>query len=194
MAATLYNVKPRFQRMLEPIVDALERRGVSPDAVTWFGFAASVVSGALAVGAAQFRPAFLAVPGVLLVRMAANAVDGQLARRVGPTARGEVLNEVLDVAGDAAAYLPFALLVEGGAARMVGVVVVFGLVAEMAAVAGGGPRRNHGPLGKSDRALAFSLLAVLIGSGLASPQLVLGAFGVLVALALATIRNRMRAV
>ena len=33
--------------------------------------------------------------------MAANAVDGQLARRAGPTSHGAVLNEVCDVAGDA---------------------------------------------------------------------------------------------
>lgn len=191
MAATLYRIKPRFQRALEPMVVALERRRVSADSVTWFGMALAAMGGALALGGIVWRPALLAIPLVLLARMAANAVDGQLARRMGPTARGALLNEVCDVAGDAVAYLPFALLIDGPASWLVVSVVAAGLVAEMAAVAGEGPRRNSGPLGKSDRALGFAVLAVALAIGV-STTVVGAVLGLALAMGLLTIRNRMR--
>ena len=191
MAATLYRIKPRFQRALEPTVVALEQRRVSADSVTWVGLALAAAGGALALGGVVWRPALLAIPFVFLARMAANAVDGQLARRMGPTSRGAVLNEVCDVAGDAVAYIPFAFLIDGPASWLVVAVVAAGLVAEMAAVAGEGPRRNAGPLGKSDRALAFAVLAVALASGVPT-TVVGGALGVMVGMALLTIRNRMR--
>jgi len=140
---------------------------------------------------ALWRPALPAVPVVLLARMAANAVDGQLARRRGPTPRGAVLNEVCDGAGDAIAYVPFAALIGGSAGWLVVAVVIAGLVAEVAAVAGETKRRNDGPLGKSDRALGFSLLAVAVAAGV-SVTVFSGALAVMLALAALTTRNRMR--
>lgn len=193
MNATLYRIKPRFQRTLEPVVDGLHRRGTRADIVTWFGFGLSAGCGALALAGTQSRLFLLGVPLLLLFRMAANAIDGQLARRSGPTARGAVLNEVLDVAGDAVAYLPFAILLGSRAAWLVVAVVVSGLVAEVAAVVGPAVRRNDGPLGKSDRALGFSLVAVGAGAGLDGSWIWVG-LAAMFATALVTIRNRMRAV
>lgn len=192
MTATLYRIKPRFQRLLEPIVVGLARRRVGADSVTWAGLGLSGICGALALAGAATPGLLLAVPVVLLARMAANAVDGQLARRNGPTRRGAVLNEVCDVAGDSIAYLPFAAVVAGGSKWLVVAVVVAGLVVEMAAVSGPGARRNAGPLGKSDRALAFSLVAVAVGVGVEGLPLMLG-LGVTLVLAIVTIANRMRA-
>lgn len=194
MAATLYSIKPAFQRTLEPLVAGLQRRRVHADTVTWFGFGLSAAAGAVAL-AGQIAPtALLAVPPLLLGRMAANAIDGQLARRTTSTTRGVVLNEVCDVAGDAVAYLPFAALLGGGSGWVVVGMVASGLVAEVAAIAGtSGGRRNAGPFGKSDRALAFSLLAVAVAAGV-SPSMVAGGLAVAAALGLATIRNRMRSI
>jgi CDP-diacylglycerol--glycerol-3-phosphate 3-phosphatidyltransferase len=192
MAMTLYSIKPAFQRSLEPLIAQLQRRRVGADTITWLGLGLSAATGA-AVLAAQVMPAtLLAVPPLLLARMAANAVDGQLARRTLPTDTGAVLNEVCDVAGDALAYLPFAVLVGGDSAWAVVGIVVGGLVAEVAAIAGSSPdRRNQGPLGKADRAFAFSFLAVAIFIG-ASPVVIAGGLALMLGLGLRTVRNRMR--
>jgi CDP-diacylglycerol--glycerol-3-phosphate 3-phosphatidyltransferase len=75
--------------------------------------------------------------------------------------------------------------------------VVAGIVAEMTGALGpmvGAKRSYAGPFGKSDRAFAFGLLAVLIGVGLAPglwSTLYLGALLVLSAL---TVLNRARAI
>lgn len=192
MSTTLYAVKPAFQRRLEPVVEVLVDRGVGADSVTWFGLGVSAMVGVLVATAATAPPLLMAVPVLLLVRMAANAVDGQLARRTTTTQRGTVLNEVCDVAGDALAYMPFALLMSGELAWLVVGIVVVGLVAEVAAIAGTKPvRRNAGPMGKSDRALSFSILALLIAVG-AAATLITAALSLVLVLGLATVRNRMR--
>jgi CDP-diacylglycerol--glycerol-3-phosphate 3-phosphatidyltransferase len=192
VGATLYGVKPWFQRRLEPLVGMVWRRRVSPDAVTWAGLGAAAVAGGLVLAG---DAALWLVPVALVGRLAANAVDGLLARRVGATARGAVLNEVCDVLGDAVAYLPFAVVVPVAAPWAVAAVVI-GLVAEVTAIAAApamGHRVNVGPMGKADRALAFSLVAVAVAAG-APSSAVGGALGVVALLGLATIRNRVRVV
>jgi len=109
----------------------------------------------------------LLLPVTLFVRMAMNAIDGMMAKEHGQaSAAGAVLNELSDVIADAALYLPFALI-PGVNAPLVVLVVVAGVIGEMA---GGplvkAPRSYAGPFGKSDRALAFGLLAILLGLGL----------------------------
>jgi CDP-diacylglycerol--glycerol-3-phosphate 3-phosphatidyltransferase len=112
------------------------------------------------------------------------------------SAQGAVLNELSDVIADAALYLPFALI-QGLDAPLVVLVVVAGVIAEMAGALGpliGAPRRYDGPLGKSDRAFAFGLLAVLLGMGLTPglwSRLYLAALLLLSAL---TVLNRARAI
>ena len=193
MAGTLYAAKPRFQRALGPVVSTLSRRGVSADRVTWFGFAVSVACGLTAAAGAFSPVALIAVPPLLLLRMAANAVDGQLARRDGTaSARGAAINEVTDVAGDAAAYLPMAAVV-GGAAPLLVFVVASAMVSEVAAIAGGGSRRNHGPLGKSDRAAGFSLVALMVAAGMTAGVLT-AALAAMCLLGVVTTVNRTLAV
>jgi CDP-diacylglycerol--glycerol-3-phosphate 3-phosphatidyltransferase len=139
----------------------------------------------------------LLLPVTLFLRMAFNAIDGLMAKEHGlATPKGAVLNELSDVLADAALYLPFALIA-GVNAPLVVLVVVAGIVAEMTGALGpmlGALRCYAGPFGKSDRALAFGLLAVLIGAGL-SPglwsTLYLAALLVLSAL---TVLNRARAI
>jgi CDP-diacylglycerol--glycerol-3-phosphate 3-phosphatidyltransferase len=100
------------------------------------------------------------------------------------------------VVADAALYLPFALI-PGLNAPLVVLVVVGGIIAEMAGALGpmiGAKRRYDGPLGKSDRAFAFGLLAVLLGVGLTPglwSTLYLAALLLLCAL---TVLNRARAI
>jgi len=110
------------------------------------------------------------------------------------TPHGAVLNELSDVICDAALYLPFALI-PGVSAGLVALVVGFGIIGEMAGALGPmikAPRHYDGPLGKSDRAFAFGLLAVLLGVGVA-PGVWTGIYiAVLLALSVITVLNRAR--
>jgi CDP-diacylglycerol--glycerol-3-phosphate 3-phosphatidyltransferase len=167
--ATIYDLKPQFQALLRPIAAALAKRGLRANDVTLGALVLSIAQGAwLALMPGSAWP-LLALPVTLLLRMAMNAIDGLMAKEHGQaTPGGAVLNEISDVAADAALYLPFGL-VAGVNAPLVVLVVVAGIVAEMTGALGpmlAGPRNYSGPFGKSDRAFAFGLLAVLIGVGL----------------------------
>ncbi|NJK41233.1 MAG: CDP-alcohol phosphatidyltransferase family protein, partial [Acaryochloridaceae cyanobacterium SU_2_1] len=105
---TLYQYKPAFQNQLRPLVKGLAHWGITPNQVT---IAAMLVSLGMGVTLARFArmPAvWLALPLVLLLRMALNAIDGMLARDHGlTTTLGGLLNEMGDLLADAALYLPF---------------------------------------------------------------------------------------
>jgi len=129
----------------------------------------SVVVGAVFALNPASRCAALLVPIWLFLRMALNAIDGMLAREHGmQSALGGFLNELSDVAADAALYLPFAL-VAGISPTLVVISVILSLLTEMAGVVSvqvGSSRRYDGPMGKSDRAFVFGLLGLLLGIGL----------------------------
>lgn len=190
---TLYQLKPRFQQSLRALVDQAWRWGVTPNQITVTALLLSVVTGLLVAWFHAYKIVFLAVPVVLLLRMALNAMDGMLARTYQmQTPLGAILNEVGDVLADAALYLPFATL--GFISPFWIVLIVLGAVCtEMTGVVAvqiGAARRYDGPLGKSDRALLFSLYALVIQWG--QPQLLLltlCAVGVLFLLVM-TIFNR----
>ena len=184
---TLYRVKPRFQALLRPLVSRAAATGVTANQVTAAAVAVSAAAGAAVATGATI--ALGLVPLLYLARMGLNAMDGLLAREHGmATDRGAVLNELGDVVSDAVAYLPFALLFPAHAAATVAVVTL-GIISEVAALAGGGPRRNDGPLGKSDRAVAFGALAIAGALGLSGAGVVLWPLAALAAL---TIVNRTR--
>ena len=193
--ASVYDLKPAFQQLLRPLVGGLAAAGVTANQVTLAALLLSLATGALVALSAPFFWAIWLVPVALLVRMALNAVDGMLAREHGQASRlGAFLNELADLASDAALYLPFALVPVLWPGWVVAVVVL-SLIAEAAGMLGpmvGATRRYDGPFGKSDRALAFGLLAVLIWTG-AVPAAWLGwLLPVMAALALWTIVNRVR--
>lgn len=192
---TIYDLKPRFQVLLRPLCRALGRAGVSPNQVTALAAGLSVAHGLWIALDPDPATALLLLPLTLLLRMALNAADGILAREFGQQTRlGAVLNELGDVVSDAALYLPFALL-PGVSPVLVVLVVVSALLAETAGIAAlgaGAERRYDGPLGKSDRAVAFGLLALLLGLGLGAGGWTTAFLLVLLALAALTVVNRVR--
>ena len=171
MAHTLYDLKPAFQAWLRPAVGRLASAGVTATQITL-----SALLGSIAVGAAAsvgidvlgVTWPFLLLPVWLPARMAMNAIDGMLAREFGQSsAVGAYLNELSDIFSDAALYLPFAFVAPFGP-WSVGVVILAACISEMAGALGplvGAPRRYDGPMGKSDRALAFGALGLCIGLG-----------------------------
>jgi CDP-diacylglycerol--glycerol-3-phosphate 3-phosphatidyltransferase len=193
--ATIYDLKPRFQALLRPIAAWLAHHGISANAVTIASLVLSLAHGTWLMLMPGAPWPLLLLPVTLFLRMALNAIDGIMAKEHGQaSASGAVLNELSDVIADAALYLPFALVV-GLDARLIVLVVVVSIIAEMAGALGPalGVRRNYaGPFGKSDRAFGFGLLAVLIGGGLS-----LGLWSeiymwIMLVLAMATVINRAR--
>lgn len=193
--ASIYGLKPAFQNLLRPLCRRLAAAGVTANQVTLAALALSLATGALLALSAPFFWALWIVPVALLARMGLNAIDGMLAREHGQASRlGAFLNELADLSSDAAIYLPFALL-PGMWPGWVVAVVALALIAEAAGMMGptvGASRRYDGPFGKSDRALAFGLIAVLMWVGLVPPSWVGWALPVMAALALWTIANRVR--
>jgi|SRR5438477_2575577 len=166
MAVTIYDLKPRFQALLRPLVGRLAAVGVTANQVTLLAAAGSVAVGGYVWFVAEARWPFILLPVWLFVRMAMNAIDGMLAQDFGQrSALGAYLNELSDVISDAALYLPFAR-VEPFGPYSVGAVIVLAGISEMAGALGpmvGAPRRYDGPMGKSDRAFVFGALGLYVG-------------------------------
>lgn len=194
MSLSIYQLKPRFQQLLRPFLAGLTRAGITPNQVTLLALALSCAYGAALVFAPGHAALWYGLPVFLLLRMALNAIDGMLANATGnKTVLGALLNEMCDQVSDAALYLPFALAA-GVSAPLVTVVVVVALLAEFAGVLAqgvGAPRRFDGPMGKSDRAFAFGVIALLIGFG-AAPAWSNGVLWLVLLLAVLTVVNRLR--
>lgn len=194
--ATLYVLKPRFQALLRPLVACLAAAGVTANQVTLAAAAGSLAVGAITAANAGHARLFLLLPVWLLLRMALNAVDGMLAREFAQQSRlGAYLNEIGDVASDAALYAPFAFVAPFDPVAVWLVIILSGLT-ELAGVMGptlGATRRYDGPMGKSDRALVFAALGLLIGAGFALPAWFAWLMPLLAALLVITIVNRVRA-
>ena len=161
---TLYDLKPRFQALLRPLLKRLYESGVTANQVTLSALILSVFVGLLLI----YFPnptLFIILPFVLFIRMALNAIDGLLAREYHQQSKlGALLNETGDVISDAALYLPFAFL-PGANQLFVITVVLLAALSEFCGVLAqtiGADRRYDGPLGKSDRAFLFGAYALAI--------------------------------
>jgi len=192
---SIYQLKPAFQNLLRPLVRTLAENGVSANQVTLGAALLSVLLGALL---ACFHPMtwlFALLPLWMLLRMALNAVDGMLAREFAQQSKlGAYLNELGDVIADSALYLPFALL-PGISSTLVVILTLLAVISEYAGVSGlmvGASRRYDGPLGKSDRALAFGLLGVCVALGWPDALWLNAILVLLLMLSLLTLYNRVR--
>ncbi|HEY9687381.1 MAG TPA: CDP-alcohol phosphatidyltransferase family protein [Coleofasciculaceae cyanobacterium] len=164
--ASIYELKPTFQRLLKPLLVLLAGLKISPNQITLSALFLSLCGGIL-IGNAAFQPELLlAMPLILFIRMALNALDGMLAREYQQsTPLGEILNEVGDIVSDAVLYLPLMFLYPES------MIIVFqiGLLALLASLSEfsgvltktmTGLRRYDGPMGKSDRAFAISFFCL----------------------------------
>lgn len=190
---TIYDLKSRFQDLLRPLCRRLARTGITANQVTVFALLGSLVMGAALAVWVDSRWLWLLLPIWLFARMALNAIDGMLAREHNmQSALGGLLNELGDVVSDTALYLPFALLAATSGPLVV-FIVLTAAVTEFAGVAAiqiGASRRYDGPMGKSDRAFVFGLLALLIGLGVPSSPWLNWALGLILLLALYTVFRR----
>ncbi|NCJ04941.1 CDP-alcohol phosphatidyltransferase family protein [Synechococcales cyanobacterium C] len=191
---SVYQLKPAFQNLLRPLVNRLASRGVSANQVTVLAALLSMGAGGTVALWHPLRWPLLLIPVALFIRMALNAIDGMLAREHSmKTTLGEILNELGDVISDAALYLPFGLI-PGIHGYLVVPVVILAIISELAGVLGAttGQRRYEGPMGKSDRAVVFATLALIL-TFRSIPSLWLdGVWISLLGLLVVTIMNRIR--
>lgn len=193
--ASVYDLKPRFVALLRPVAARLAAHGVSANAVTLAAMLASILVGLVLAMWPDCLRLWLILPVFLFLRMAANAIDGILAREHGMKSRlGAILNEVGDVVSDTALYLPFILLA-GVNGFWVMLAVIIAIIGEMVGILGqvvGSSRRYDGPMGKSDRAAVFGLIGFLIGIGVPVAGWINWAMAAIALLGLVTLLNRAR--
>lgn len=168
---SIYDLKPRFQALLRPLVAGLASGGVTANQVTVGAAVLSLVAAAFVALQPGVRLVLLVYPIVLFLRMALNAIDGMLAREHGQKSRlGAILNEAGDFVSDAALYLALvpALAPFGAHAAPIVAFAFSAVLTEFVGVLGpsvGSTRRYDGPMGKSDRAAAIGLLAFVLALG-----------------------------
>ncbi|KAF0862029.1 CDP-alcohol phosphatidyltransferase family protein [Pseudomonas sp. LD120] len=192
---SIYQLKPRFQNLLRPLVQRLYDNGTTANQVTVLAAVISLLVGALIASFANHAWLFALIPLWMILRMALNAIDGMLAREFGQQSRlGAYLNELCDVVADSALILPFALL-PGVSLLLVLAVSLLALFSEYAGVLGpmvGASRRYDGPMGKSDRAFILGVLATGIALGWLSALWINSVLALVAALLVYTLINRVR--
>jgi CDP-diacylglycerol--glycerol-3-phosphate 3-phosphatidyltransferase len=193
--ASIYDIKPAFQKLLRPLTRSLAEAGVTANQVTVAAALLSAAVGACIWFFPYSRWPLLLLPAFLFVRMALNAIDGMLAREHNMKSRlGAVLNEIGDVLADTALYLPLAI-VPGFAPWLIVIITILAIVSEMTGVVAvqiGASRRYDGPMGKSDRAFVFGLLALLLGLGVPTGTWLIWIQVAVITLLLLTIVRRAR--
>ncbi|MEW1887525.1 CDP-alcohol phosphatidyltransferase family protein [Streptomyces sp. NBC_00523] len=177
----LYALKPWYADRLSGVRAALVRREVSPDTLT----AAGVAAAAGAAAALAWLPAPVAalpVAVLLAARLAFANLDGALARDTGRTTRrGAVLNELGDRVADLLVLAGFLTLAPLWLVALAGLAATLPSWVSLAGAAAGAPRRNGGPVGKTERCL---LVVIAAASGWAVPVLAVIAAGSLLTAAL----------
>lgn len=162
---SIYELKPKFQQLLMPIVDKLRGVGVTPNQVTVSALMLSIITGVVIALFHDNRWIYMLVPIVMFVRMALNAVDGVMASKYDMKSNlGMLLNELGDVVSDLALYLPFILIVQDHGISVllfIGLSIVSEMSGSLVQVIGS-IRRYDGPMGKSDRAFLIGFIAFLI--------------------------------
>ena len=161
---SIYELKPKFQNLLRPLVKRLYDADITANQVTLTACIISILLGALLTKFADISALFFLLPIWMFLRMALNAIDGMLAREFNQkTKLGGYLNEATDVISDTALYLPFAF-VEPFEWGIIALVIFLSFMSEFLGILGqvhGGGRRYDGPMGKSDRAFVFGLIGTI---------------------------------
>jgi CDP-diacylglycerol--glycerol-3-phosphate 3-phosphatidyltransferase len=160
----IYGMKPWFRARLRSLLPLL--RPVHPDALTWAAVAVSAAAAAaIARSGGAGSLALLAVPPLLFLRIALNALDGLLAQETGKARPfGEVLNEATDRLSDSALLLgvsfsPYSSPAFGAPAL---VSVLLSSYVGILGKAVGASRQYGGVLGKADRMLWLGAACLLV--------------------------------
>ena len=161
---SIYKIKPKFQKLLMPLLKLLKKLGVSPNTITFSSILLSFLLSYFLWNAFENPLYFLFVAFGLLFRMMLNALDGMMARIYNlQSKKGEVLNEVGDIISDTAIYFPL-ILFESIEIELAIIFIVLSVINEFCGLLAkvvSGNRRYDGPMGKSDRAFLIGLICII---------------------------------
>lgn len=161
---SIYNIKPKFQELLKPVLTFLHKKNITANQITVSSIFLSLLIGLSFWFAEKNIFLFLALPIGLFIRMALNALDGMMARTYNQqTKKGEILNELGDVVSDLFIFFPL-VKYERSSLYFVIIFICLSIINEFAGLLGkivSGERRYEGPMGKSDRAFIIGLYGVL---------------------------------
>ena len=161
---SIYKIKPKFQKLLMPLLVFLRKLGVSPNLITIFSVFISFVISYFFWNALSNSLYFLIVAFGLLLRMILNALDGMMARIYNLESEiGEILNEVGDIISDVAIYFPL-IMFEFLEIEIAVIFILLSIINEFCGLMAKvtcGERRYDGPMGKSDRAFLIGMLCIV---------------------------------
>ena len=162
---SIYEIKPKFQQLLMPIVDWMRKIGMTPNQVTILALLLSIVTGIIISIFHENKWIYILMPIVMFVRMALNAIDGVMAKKYQMKSHlGLLLNELGDVISDLFLFIPFVFIAEDYGIGIL-LFISLSIISEMAGVTVqviGSSRRYDGPMGKSDRAFIIGFISFLI--------------------------------
>ncbi|MFV5769086.1 CDP-alcohol phosphatidyltransferase family protein [Mammaliicoccus sciuri] len=162
---SIYEIKPKFQQLLMPIVDWMRKIGMTPNQVTILALLLSIATGIILSIFHENKWIYILMPIVMFVRMALNAIDGVMAKKYQMKSHlGLLLNELGDVISDLFLFIPFVFIAEDYGIGIM-LFISLSIISEMAGVTVqviGSSRRYDGPMGKSDRAFIVGFISFLI--------------------------------
>ena len=168
---TIYDLKPKFQQLLQPIVIKFYKMGFTPNHITLLALILSFIVGFFIFFTNGASWILFILPLFLFIRMALNAIDGILAKKYKMQSDvGAILNEMGDILSDIALYLPFAVI-EGVDSVLIVFIVLLAIITETIGIlswAVKGVRRYDGPMGKSDRAFVFGFIPLFLAFGIST--------------------------
>ena len=191
---SVYQLKSKFSDILRPLVNFLVKIDITANMVTISAFILSVATGGfIYYYAPKCICAYWALPVVLFVRMALNNIDGVIAREHNQKSNiGAIYNELGDILSDVAIYVPL-LYVCGCNFWLIFLFTLLTIISETVGIMGvqiNASRHYDGPMGKSDRAFWFGVLAIILAF-ITVPQKYLSIFvGIVSFLLVYTIYNR----
>jgi CDP-diacylglycerol--glycerol-3-phosphate 3-phosphatidyltransferase len=162
---SIYKLKPKFQKLLMPILKLLHNFGITPNFLSVFTIVFSFFIGYLLFLGIDNQIYFLFVSLGLLIRMMLNALDGMMATTYNlKSKKGEVLNEIGDILSDIAIYFPF-IYFKSLSIELIIIFISLSVINEfcgLLAKSVSGIRRYDGPMGKSDRAFLVGIICIVL--------------------------------
>ena len=162
---SIYKLKPKFQKLLMPLLKLIYGLGVTPNFLTVFTILFSFFIGYLLFLGIENKIYFLFVSLGLLIRMMLNALDGMMATTYNLKSKeGEILNEIGDVLSDIAIYFPF-IYFSSVSIELIIIFISLSVINEFCGLLSksiSGVRRYDGPMGKSDRAFFVGIICIVL--------------------------------
>lgn len=172
-AASLLYFKPRFQNVLRPLTNVLAGIGITANHVTVLALLGSFLTSTALLGFHEHTAIFCFLPVWLFLRMGFSTIDGLLAIEHHQKSRlGGILNEGGDILSDLALSAPFIIMFSENQ-NMIFILMALAIISELTGIAGewfGGVRCQFGPFGKTDRAIAFSVISLWLSIFGSLPQ------------------------